>query len=257
MRETYSVIIVAYEYSPATLKKALSCHLQSQLSPHRIVVIDSASPCDLYRYLHLEFPTVEFIRCPRNFGYAAGANWGIEIVNNEFVFLCNVDLFVYPLTTEHLIEATLNYSSPVAVCGPTLLYGDGSLQPSWRKFPDKSLLHTWLNGNLSHLSMQSEFSLKESFMREAIPVDWVMGCGMMVRKVAWQRVGGIDEKYFLYFEDIDFQKRLTNDGWSIIACPKAIAEHVWARKNRTTLSHRILWSRSSLRYCLIHKLPII
>ena len=125
----------------------------------------------------------------------------------------------------------------VGVAGPRIRNADGTVQPSARRFPDFTTAiagrSSWLTKALPWNPL-SRHNLPARDLAEPKPVevDWVSGACMCIRRKAFDAVGGLDEGFFLYWEDADFCRRLQHAGWRTMFVPEAIAVHIGARSSR-------------------------
>lgn len=190
-----------------------------------IIVVDNASSDGSAEAITLEFPAVQLIRNSTNVGFARANNIGIARASGRYVFLVNSDVIVRAGAIDAMIEF-MDARPRTGLAGPRVLNVDGSLQPSCRKFPgifantcDAFALHRLshrLSGELmKHWSYDSDRS-----------VDAVSGCFFVVRAAALRQVGGLDETFFMYSEDIDWCIRFHQTGWDVRFCPAAEVVHV-------------------------------
>ncbi len=167
----------------------------------------------------------------RNLGYARGVNEGIRAASEEDVLILNPDVRVLPGSVEALARAA-GGSPRAGILAPMLLNPDGSLQLSARRFYNaKTLLLR--RAPLGALGTRSR-SVREHLMAdwdhaETRPVDWVLGAAMYVRRRAMRDVGLMDERYFLYFEDVDWCQRMWRHGYEVIYCADSRMVHAYAR----------------------------
>ena len=202
------------------------------------------------------------IRSPRNLGYGAGANLGARSSASELLFICNPDLVVEPGAVERLAEA-LDAHFDAAVAGPMLLESDGSVYPSGRTFPDlgDALGHGFVGLFWKDNPWTRRYRLLGDEQHRARRADWVSGAGFLVRRDAFESVGGFDESYFMYVEDVDLCWRLHRAGWGVLYEPSARVVHEQGHStsrdpyrmllahhrsilrfaNRSTTGHRRLW----------------
>jgi N-acetylglucosaminyl-diphospho-decaprenol L-rhamnosyltransferase len=173
----------------------------------------------------LEVPAT-LLCSPRNIGYGAGANLGAQATKNELLFICNPDLVVETGAIERLVEA-LQARPDAAVAGPMLLEPDGSVYPSGRSFPGlgDSLGHGFVGLFWRDNPWTRRYRLVGDDQHKARDADWVSGAGFLVRRNAFEAVGGFDEAYFMYVEDVDLCWRLHRAGWSVLYEPSARVTH--------------------------------
>ena len=202
----------------------------------RLIVVDNAS-ADRTRELVRELTgdTAVLVAKPSNVGYAAAVNAAFAAAGERDVLLLNPD--VAPPAEEQvaaLIEF-LHANPRAAVVAPRLVDADGATQPSARRFP--SLLA--MLGSVPALARVAwarrsyEDYQAPSFATEPVTVDWVIGAAMLIRRSAYDEVGGWDERFFLYMEDADFCRRLARAGWEVWLFPAIETAHGYARASTT------------------------
>ncbi|MEM7167426.1 MAG: glycosyltransferase family 2 protein [Planctomycetota bacterium] len=161
------------------------------------------------------------VLCPdANTGFAAGANRLAQEAaarGCDFLWLLNNDVRVSPTTAGQLVEA-LSADANVALVGPRILHPDGTV---WH---DGGRLH-WPGGRVE----SPGHGAPPDAAGVPFDVDFVCGCAPMIRLDAWQSVGGFDERYFLYYEDVDVSLRLQAAGWRVLHAPAAVVEHAGSK----------------------------
>lgn len=201
-----------------------------------IVIVDHASRRDAADEIERTFPHAHLLRQQSNEGFAAGVNRGARESTTPYVLLLNPDCVAGPDTCRRL-AAWMEAHPRVGVAGPRILNSDGSVQPSARRFPD---LTTGIAGRSSWLTRVfprnplSRRNLAPSQARSDAPrvVDWVSGAVMIIRRDAFEAVGGFDTGFFLYWEDADFCRRLEDAGWQTMYVPELTVRHAGGRSSR-------------------------
>jgi N-acetylglucosaminyl-diphospho-decaprenol L-rhamnosyltransferase len=187
-----------------------------------IVVLDGGST-DSAPERATERPGVRVLRLPGSL-VASRFNVGMEQVRNELVLILDDDSYVDPGTPSRLVEA-LEQRPRLALLQPRLRYGDGREQKSGSHY--KTLLNETLGSvGLMRLLRRIEpgaLSPKDSGVE---PATWVPLCGALVRRSAFQEIGGFDDRFRFYFDDQDFCRRLVEAGWEIAVCWDAGAVHL-------------------------------
>lgn len=215
-----------------------------------IVVVDNGASDDSTAFVEVLKVPGEVVRPPHNRGYGAGANIGVAFSDFELLFISNPDLVVEPHALERLAEA-LDARPDVAVAGPMLLEPDGSVYPSGRSFPGlgDALGHGFAGLFWRDNPWTRRYRLLGEDQYRARDADWVSGAGFLVRRDAFEAVGGFDEAYFMYVEDVDLCWRLHRAGWGVVYVPSARVVH---EQGRSTSRHpyRMLVAhhRSILRF---------
>jgi GT2 family glycosyltransferase len=181
-------------------------------------------------------PGVRVIANTENVGYARAVNQGTRATTGEFVLVMNPDCEVRPGAIEALIR-WLREHPRTAVAGPKLLNPDGSLEFSARSFPGPltflfnrySLLTKLFPGN----PWSRAYLLSDWDHASVRDVDWLSGACLAVRRSAIDAVGGMDERFFMFNEDVDWCRRMKAAGWAVTYVPDAVVmHHVGASRGR-------------------------
>ena len=189
-------------------------------------------------------PRARLIENERPRGFAANANLGASVTDAEFVVLANPDTEASPGAVGVLGDFAAG-DPRCGVAGPQLRYPDGSWQPSRRRFPTISgtlVRRTPLRMVLRPYERQrSHYHLDE---RPSHPVqaDWMLGAFLLLRREMLDQLGGFDERFRLYGEDIDLCYRAAKAGWERWYVPEAVVVHRHlAVTDRRLLTRRTLW----------------
>ena len=219
-----SAVVVSYnarDHLEVCLKSLISEGVAS------IVVVDNGSSDGSRRVA--EAAGVRWRDSGGNVGYGRAANLGAAdeaVAGAEFLLVCNPDLEVLPGCVTALM-GTLAEDDSVGLVGPRLSNPDGSLYPSARTFPD--LLDAMGHGLFGLVAPGNPFTRRYRLLdwdhSEQAMVDWVSGACFLVRRTAWDSVGGFDPSYFMYMEDVDLCWRLGRAGWRIAYQPGAEVIH--------------------------------
>ena len=240
-----AVVIVTYR-SSADLDGCLRS-LVGDPAIGTVVVVDSGSAdveslrpiAKAHRITLLELGT--------NTGFGAACNRGAAATLEPSLLFLNPDTELAHGCVSALALALSNSpagrTSPVAVVGPSVLSPDGSVYPSARSFP--SLWRSAAHAFLGVVHPSNRFS--RGYLRPESGADWVSGTAMAVRRDAFEQVGGFDEGYFMYVEDVDLCWRLSHAGWGVEVCEDArVTHHIGGSSKFLPYSmivahHRSLW----------------
>ncbi|MGQ0679149.1 MAG: glycosyltransferase family 2 protein [Actinomycetota bacterium] len=217
-----------------------------------LLVVDNASTDGSVDGLAEAHPEVRFVYNARNLGYGSACNIGSRRVSAPFLCFLNPD--VVPAPGSLLAMAGALVADPkIGVLGPRLNNPDGSLYPSCRVFPGwrVAIGHAIFGLLTPSNRFTRAYQLRDMSHSEPAEVDWVSGAAMMVRREAFEQVGGFDERYFMYVEDVDLCSRLRRAGWEARYFPAAQMMHHVAGSSRRT-PYRMIFHhhRSLLRYAL-------
>lgn len=221
----------------------------------RVVVVDHAADEAAGRRIVTEFPEMTYIGRGENPGFGAGVNRAAREARGSHLLLLNPDCeLVRPIVAPLLSE--LGAHPEAGIVGGLVRDPLGGVQASARRFPN---ITTAIAGRTSWLSRVapgnplSRWNLT-TFPSEGIArVDWVSGAFMLVRREAFDALGGFDEGFFLYWEDADFCRRAADAGWQTWYAPVEEVVHYTARASRHAPVHA-LWAfhQSALRYYWKH-----
>ena len=221
-----AVAAVVVNYNTRSYLSACLGSLRSE-GVSQTVVVDNAS-IDGSRIV-AERNGASWVPSGGNLGYGRAANIGSRSAaasDAPYLLVCNPDIVVHPGTLASLVE-TMHQSPRVGLVGPRIENSDGSLYPSARSFPD--LVDAVGHGALGLVAPENRFSRRYRMLdwdhSEQAEVDWVSGACFLVRRDAWDQVGGFDPTYFMYMEDVDLCWRLGRAGWSIAYQPAAVVTH--------------------------------
>jgi N-acetylglucosaminyl-diphospho-decaprenol L-rhamnosyltransferase len=189
----------------------------------QVFVVDNASTDDSLDAVR-DLPLTA-IDSPTNGGFAHGCNTGIAAGSSPYVLLLNPDTSLSPDALAALV-AVLDAQSDVGAVAPRLVGDDGKLHFSLRRFA--RLRSTWARAFFVHrLAPRLDELVRERHAYEqAWSPEWVSGACVLLRRAALDEVGGLDEGFFLYREDMDLCRRLRDAGWDIRYEPGAVCAHV-------------------------------
>ena len=225
------------------------------------VVVDNASTDDSPAIVSEFAPRVRLLRNQENVGFARGVNQGLAQTTAPFVLIMNPDCRLLPGAFAAL-RRELEQAQTCAIAGPRILDVDGTVQGSARGDPDMltgifgrtTLLRRLLPGLA--VSRRNVVDSTGPDARESITVDWVSGACILARRAPLESVGGLDERYFLYWEDADLCRRLRARGYHVRYVPAASAVHRVGRSSRTAKPASIrAFHESAYLYYATHVAP--
>lgn len=254
-----SVLIVTYNSS--RLVGALLDGLRAQLAPLRaeVVLVDNASHDGTADTVALQYPWVRLVRSRQNLGFAAGNNLAARHATGRVLLLLNPDALAAPGCIARGL-ALMDAHPQVGLAGARLLAEDGSPQPSARMFPSLVQEAFVLSGLAARFPRSRWFGRLDrswSDPDQSATVDWVPGAFALIRRSLFDALGGFDERYFLYYEEVDLCRRVQQAGLQVQYWPELRVHHIGGASARTvageSVSHAgsqlILWrARSGLLY---------
>lgn len=249
-----SIIILNYR-NRELLKlclQSISQHLTFRPSEYEILVVDSEAQAETGEMMRETFPQVQYFPRPHNTGYAAGVNFALKKAQGDYLLILNPDIIVTAGATESLLSF-LKENPSIGLVGPQLLGFDGQRQNSRFRFYTpltiicrRTFLGKWGIGKRE----LNRFHLENGSTGELVFPDWLMGSAMLTRKEAVSQVGLFDERFFLYFEDVDWCKRFWENGYQVVYYPKAVMYHYHQRRSRVGLGALDWFVRREARWHL-------
>ncbi len=251
-----SIIIVSWN-----VRELLRACLAALPCESEIIVVDNASSDGSAAMVAAEFPQVRLLANRQNRGFTGGNNDGLRLATRPFVFFLNPDTVVQDGALLHMLDYLATHED-VGVVGPQLRYGDGTLQSSRRRFPTfatalfestplawhwPALRNPW--ARRYHLADVSPDKIQE--------VDWLVGAALLTRRAVLDQVGGFDEGYFMYSEELDWQRRVKQAGWRVVYLPEAVITHYEGQSSaQVTAARHIRFNSSKVRYFRKHHTPV-
>ena len=184
---------------------------------------------------------VEAVHNERPLGYAANLNRGTAMTTGELVLAANPDAVPHEGAIATL-RAFMAEHPRCGIAGPRMTFPDGSLQPSRRRFPTVTGTIVRRTPLRLVLPQKHHFHLDEAPPTEPVPADWMLGGFLLLRRSMLDELGGFDEGYRLYGEDIDIAYRASRAGWERWYVPAAVVRHEHkAETDKRWLTRRTLW----------------
>jgi GT2 family glycosyltransferase len=227
--KTLSIVIVSFNARADLLRCLDSLRRAPPTIDHHIVVVDNASSDDTVSMLRREYGHVRLMVMPRNVGFAAANNAGIRATTGDLILLLNGDTVVPPGAIDRLV-ARLEATPRAAIAGPRLVDSHGRAELSWGRMigplseaRQKLMLALCARGWAPVVRRIEAASRQERF------VDWVSGACLLVRRPDAEAVGLLDERFFLYTEDVDFCAAVRANGRAVLFAPAAEIIHLRGR----------------------------
>jgi len=226
-------LVVVHYRTREPLRRLLASVREARPAPLREIVIvnNSGEPLDDLTTAG-GLPT-RILVPGSNLGYARGVNRGIRAATEEDVLILNPDVLVTPGSVEALVRCA-EARPRAGIVAPRLHNPDGTLQLSSRRFYNAAtlLLRRLPFGRLAERSRAvQEHTMAAWDHAETRPVDWVVGAALLARRRAMRDVGLMDERYFLYFEDVDWCQRMWRHGFEVVYCAEARMVHEHQRSS--------------------------
>lgn len=241
--------VVVYFRTPGPLQRCLQSLEAQTLRPDETIVIDNSSIVD-----GIDTPPVvpggwRWHPLADNPGFAAACNAGAAVTSAEFILFLNADVELAADALAHLTR-TLVQTPGCALAGPRIIDADGEIELSARAFPSFRtgiLGRSSLATRLLRRAGRTPSGVSPAFGSTSHPVDWVSGACMLVRRAHFDTVGGFDEGFWMYWEDADLCRRLSQRGLSTWFAPDAVARHRTSSSGRSERTIRAFHA-SAARY---------
>lgn len=226
LKPTVSVIVVSYNTRQTTLDCLRAAYAALDGIAAEVFVVDNASSDGSARAIRETFPGATCISNERNVGFGAANNQAMRLARGEYLLLLNSDAFPEPGAIWTLTQY-LRARPEVAAVGPRLIDGTGELQISCFPFPTPArawLENLWIARTMPHTSRLGDYRQWRHDSERL--VDWVIGACLLARRSVYEQVGGFDERFFMYAEESDWQRRIRDAGWEIGFTPAARVMHL-------------------------------
>jgi N-acetylglucosaminyl-diphospho-decaprenol L-rhamnosyltransferase len=242
MRADVAILIVTYNSERQIADCLQSVFEQRRAVSQQVIVVDNASADGTVTQIREKFPAAQLVLPGRNLGFAAGVNLAAKHAAADYVLLLNPDTVVVDHAIDVLVEFARAHPD-YGLYGGRTLKPDGSLEPSscwglpslWSLTMFACGLSTFARGNRL-FDPESLGSWPRDTVRK---VGVITGCLLLARREAWDRLGGMDERYFLYGEDADFSMRAHRAGYHPVICPSARIIHEVGQSSATP-THKLL-----------------
>ncbi len=224
-RPDLSVLVVTHDRTELALRTLRSARAAVRDLAVEWIVVDSGSSDGTPEAIESEYPDVRILR-ERNIGFAAANNRGLGHVRGRYVLLLNPDVEIVAGTFDEL-AAVLDAQPEIGVASVVQSAPDGGLQHSIRRFPSPLLAfgEAIAASRWTPLRRWREEETRAERYREAVSVDWLVGAFLIARAEALEGVGGLDERFFLYSEEIDWCYRFHRAGWRVAHLPAMSVVH--------------------------------
>ena len=248
-----SIVIVSFN-TRGDLERCIESVMSSPPAAScELVVVDNASQDGSAEAVRARWPSIQVLVQPRNLGFAAANNVGIRATTGALVLLLNSDTVVPPGSIDALI-ARLHAHPGAAVAGPRLVDGEGRAELSFGP----------MISPFAELRQKAIFALHqrgfgpatawvERATRRERRVDWVSGAALLVYRRDAEAAGLLDERYFLYTEDVDFCAAIRARGRDVLFTPAAEITHLRGRSRATApVAMNAAYRRSQLAFYAKH-----
>jgi len=225
-RSTVRVVCVTYHPGPelADFARSLPTATTAEVE---LVLVDNGTDRTVVDAVAEEVGA-RVLHGPGNIGYGRAANLGARGATQPWLVVVNPDIVWHPGALDTLLDAGVRHPRAGAI-GPAVLNPDGTIYPSARELP--SLTQGVGHALLGRLWPTNPWTAAYQRRQESVDGDertagWLSGSCLLLRRAAFDQVGGFDESYFMFFEDVDLGERLAVSGWTNLVVPSARVTHV-------------------------------
>ena len=246
-----SIIIVSWNVKDI-LSDCLDSVLRSSVAfPYEIIVVDNAGTDGTADHIKKKFPAVRLIENSKNQGFARANNQGASLADGQYLLFLNPDTILLDDTLNKLVDF-MDCNPDIAMCGPRILNSDGTLQKSVRNFP------SWRGAFYRYTILKYLGLFKSHFEKwhnrgfdygKQEDVAQLIGAAMLIRRDVFEQTGCFDQRYFMYYEEVDLCRRLTDNGFRIVYYPRVEIVHLGGKSTgQVPAATRFMNLRSLLLY---------
>lgn len=258
-----SIIILSYNTKDITgrcldkLKVAKEYCERKLNNKIQVIVVDNASSDGSAQMVKSDYLWVKLVASNENLGFSKGNNLVMKEVKNPFILLLNSDVYV----EEESLYKALAYFRVNLNCGclgARLNYASGKRQPSAGNLPNPLNIIFWIFG-FSKLPLMGKLvpsfhPTDKSFFSKAHPVGWIMGAFFMLKREVFEATGGFDENLFMYMEEVEWCKRISNYKYKIWYVPTVEVVHLHGASTNFDLSPSFLNELKGIKYYILKHL---
>ena len=233
-----SIIIVNWKVKDLLEKCLRSIFLQTKNINFEVFVVDNNSGDGSVEMVREKFPQVDLTASAENLGFAKGNNLAIKKSRGRYVLFLNPDTEILDNALDKMVRF-MDAHPECGIAGCKLLNQDLSLQPSIRAFPDLAsqiFILLKIHNFLPHSKAMYKYLAGVFDYEKMQEVDQVMGAFMIIRREVIEKIGLLDENFWLWFEEVDFCKRAKEAGWKILYTPEAKIIHLYGQSFKQALS---------------------
>ena len=265
-------VIIVHHKTPELLRlclKSLKNYIPKEFS-HEIIMVDSESTRESQDIVFEDYlpifasknrgsststessvgTDIKLVTFKENIGYAKGINAGILASSGQYILILNPDIIIREETVKRMLDF-MEAHPKIGILGPQLLDFNGTVQRSYFRFytPLTILARRTFLGKLPFLrKAQEKFLMLETNPSQVQHPDWIMGSALMISRIGIEQIGMMDERFFLYFEDVDWARRFWENGYKVVYYPEAKMYHYHQRRSRAGFDIFDLFIRKETRW---------
>ncbi|HLC64131.1 MAG TPA: glycosyltransferase family 2 protein [Patescibacteria group bacterium] len=252
-----SVIIVSWRVKDLLRQCLKSIFNNTAGLDFEVIVVDNDSGDGSVEMVEQNFPQVKVIAARFNLGFARANNLALKQSVGKYLLLLNPDTKIIDNSLKKTVDY-LNSHPRAGVLGGKLLNHDLSFQPSVRRFP-RFVDHLIMMFKLHHLLPLKSYLAQDFDYTKVSEVDQVTGAYFAISRAAYDKAGPLDEKYYIWFEEVDYCQRVKKAGFKVVYYPEVSAIHYGGQsfKQVFNLKKQWIYNKSRLRYIAKHESPLV
>jgi N-acetylglucosaminyl-diphospho-decaprenol L-rhamnosyltransferase len=245
-----SIIIVSWNVADLLAACLNSILASSGALQIETIVVDSASSDNTVSMIQQRYPQVKLLAQTQNLGFSRCNNIGLATASGRCLMFLNPDTEIIGDALSGM-TAYLDTHHDVGIVGPHTLNSDGTTQSTRRRFPDLLTAFfesTWLQ-SYAPKSLLDHYYVRDEPDDAVMDVDWMQGSALMLRREVYAQIGGLDESYVMYSEEVDWCKRAKSAGWRVVYLGTArIVHHGGKSSEQVVARSHVHFQQSKLRY---------
>ena len=239
-----SIIIPSFNTKKLLYNCLKSIFSQTKKIKFEVIVVDNASVDGSVQMIKKEFPQVKLIRNKKNLGYAKANNQGINLAKGKYILLLNSDTKIINEAIEKMVD-WLELHPKIGIAGCQLLNSDGSIQPSAGFLPRLSKIFSWALflddlPLIWRIIKPYQVSKKIFYQNSHLNLGWVTGAFLIIKRRVIEKVGLVDERFFMYAEDVDWCYMAKEKGWQIGFNSEAQIVHYKGKSSKSGFKAAVL-----------------
>lgn len=246
MTKSVTGCIVTYN-NMATIEKALSSLYACTKAPFTLYIVDNGSTDGTPEFIEKNFPDAVVIRSASNVGFGAGHNSVIGMLDSEYHAIINPDIILRDDIISDM-AAYLDEHPDAGMLSPQIKFPDGRPQILGKRNPSlRYLTASRMRGSGEPGKLLREYAMLDEDLSKPTPIENATGCFMFIRTELFKKLGGFDERYFMYFEDCDLTREV-NSVSKVLYYPDVTVYHEWGRESKKNFKLKLVQINSMLHY---------
>ena len=229
-----------------TIGKAIGSVLEFTKQDFHLYVVDNGSTDGTIEYIEKNFPEVTIITIQSNMGFGAGHDTILRVIDSDYHCIINPDIIIRDDVITKMAEF-LDNNPDIGMLSPQIKFPDGRPQILGKKIPlPHYLVASRLRGK-EPSKLLKEYAMIDSSLDEPVDIQNATGCFMFIRTELFKKVGGFDNRYFMYFEDCDLARQI-NEISRVVYYPYATVYHEWGRESKKNIKLKFVQIESMFKY---------